>query len=333
MSVAGALKRFILGGADAAASKNASLTRLLKMGADEGLDEDLLTAHHKYHADGAGSGLTKESLENIVQDVKGGVTVGMGGARATGEGNILTKAFNVSEGGIPGAAMMMGGLVGGTAAGATDSNIGEGAVIGALVGGGVKALGTGIAKDIEKKFIGDLLGDSAGKFTPKSGVPTGGLSVKDMRNMTPDELSATGVKDDFDLSSLFTNSNQPFRLSDVDPTRRATDIESLAPSVNPHLRFKPDETTFGVGNSARVQDFSIRQQQLAAISNMDDAALKQAGSGAEFKRDFLMGKSKINVGQATRMSGFIGSALTGMAFSSKQRDYRTGFNKRRGNRV
>ena len=66
---------------------------------------------------------------------------------------------------------------------------------------------------------------------------------------------------------------------------------------------------------------------------MDDAALKQAGSGAEFKRDFLMGKSKMNVGQMTRVSGFLGSALTGMAFSSKRRDHRRGFNKRRGNRV
>ena len=319
MSVAGALKRFILGGADAAASKNASLTRLLEMGAKEGLDEDLLKAHHKHHADAAGSGLTKGSLEKIIEDVSGGVPVGMGGARATGEGNILTKAFNISDGGIPGAAMMMGGLVGGTAAGATDSNIGEGAVIGALVGGGIKALGTGIAKDIEKKFIGDLLGDSAGKFTPAD--PVKQMTRGDFAD-TP--LSALPkIADDLDAEKVFGQG----------PLYKGQTIGSLKQS-DPTLKVPSNmlndlDDVIIPGQAGG----SVRKQQLAAISNMDDAALKQAGSGAEFKRDFLMGQSKMNVGQMTRMSGFIGSALTGMAFSSKQRDYRTGFNKRRGNRV
>lgn len=325
MSVAGALKRFILGGADAAASKNASLTRLLKAGGKEGLDEDLLKAHHKYHSDAAGSGLTKESLENIIQDVKGGVTVGMGGARATGEGNILTKAFNVSGGGIPGAAMMMGGLVGGTAAGATDSNIGEGAVIGALVGGGVKALGTGIAKDIEKKFIGDLLGDSAGKYSPVD--PIKQMTRGDFYN-TP--LSALPkAADDLNVEEVFKANKRLFNeTGTIKDLKASKGGDYQVDSIVAHGDANMDDIIIPGRTGG-----SIRQQQLTAISKMDDAALKQAGSGAEFKRDFLMGQSKMNVGQATRMSGFIGSALTGMAFSSKQRDYRTGFNKRRGNRV
>lgn len=330
MSVAGALKRFILGGADAAASKEASLTRLLKMGAEEGLDEDMLKAHHTYHSDAAGSGLTKGSLEKIIEDVSGGVPVGMGGARATGEGNILTKAFNISDGGIPGAAMMMGGLVGGTAAGATDSNIGEGAVIGALFGGGVKALGTGIAKDIEKKFIGDLLGDSAGKFSVGPG----------RKPIMSDDLMNMKVKDIPDeYLSLSSNKAMGYTADDAAPMtfgelkKQSTGDAADFTLGSMSAQGAPIRTAGNELFPEIAQGASIRQQQLTAISNMDDAALKQAGSGAEFKRDFLMGQSKMNVGQMTRMSGFIGSALTGMAFSSKQRDYRTGFNKRRGNRV
>ncbi len=325
MSVAGALKRFILGGSDAAVSKNASLTKLLGMDAAKGLDDAALTAHHKHHADAMGSGLTPGSLTNIIEDVKGSVPVGIGGARATGEGNILTKAFNTTGGGNAAGALLMGGVIGGTAAGATDSNIGEGAVIGALVGGGVKAIGTGIAKDIEKKFVGDLLGDSAGKFTP----------VDPIKNMTRGDFYNTPLSalpkaaDDLDIQKVFKQNKKLFKETGTIGELRASkggdyEVDKIVAGAGVSM-----DDVIIPGQAGR----SVRQQQLAAISSMDDAALKQAGSGAEFKKDFLMGKSKVNVGQATRMAGSIGSALTGMAFSSKQRDHRRGFNKRRGNRV
>jgi len=69
------------------------------------------------------------------------------------------------------------------------------------------------------------------------------------------------------------------------------------------------------------------------VSNLSEKQLKEAGMGAKYKQDVLMGKKDLNVARNTRMAGFAGSALSGMAFSSSRRDHRRGFNKRRGNRV
>jgi hypothetical protein len=71
----------------------------------------------------------------------------------------------------------------------------------------------------------------------------------------------------------------------------------------------------------------------AALESLTPDQLKKAGFGAEYKRDVMLGKKDLNVSQATRIAGFTGTALSGMAFSSRRRDHRRGFNKRRGNRV
>jgi len=329
------LKRLLLGGSDATMRKGDSLTKLLKMNTDaaakeggELLDANLLTRHHQHHAENIGSGLSTDSLRNIMADVKAGVSPEMGGKNITGTGNILTSAFNTDGG--PAGAMLMGGVIGGIAAGATDNNFGEGAVIGGLVGGGIKAIGTGIAKDIEKKFIGDLLGDSAGKFSIGSGKKA--IASDDLMNIKakdiPDEYlnlssnKAMGYTDDTarpmtfgDIKSQSSGDAADFTLAQM--AARNAPMKTAGNELFPEVR----------------AGASIRQQQLAAIGEMDDVALAKAGRGAEFKKDFLTGKSRMNVGQVTRMAGFAGSALSGMAFSSKQRDYRRGFNKKRGNRV
>ena len=86
-------------------------------------------------------------------------------------------------------------------------------------------------------------------------------------------------------------------------------------------------------NSLRLYLGVDESEQLDAIANLTPQEIKKAGFGAGYKHDVLMGTKDFNVSKITRMSGFIGSALSGMAFSAKRRDHRSVFNKRRGNRV
>ena len=244
-------------GKDAAAAIKTQRASFIKS-----FDENLMESagkHFDFHTGNTGSPLTEEALTSIRKDVADNIIPGEGaGMSNTGVGNMLTSAFNTKDGFL--APAMMGGGIGMLGALATDGEATEGAVIGSVVGAGIKGIGTGIARNIEKKFVGDLLGDRAGSFTVK-------------------------------------------------------------------------EATEQIGDVAAQPAQSIRQQQLSAIKNLDDAALKDAGAGAKFKQDLLTGESKFNISQATRISGFAGTALTGMAFSSRRKDHRRGFNRNRGNRV
>ena len=132
---------------------------------------DAAISHFEHHTGKSGGRLTEDALEGIIADAKAGLKPGEGALLSNvSEGNILTNAFNVdASGGIGGnvAAMGMGGLLGFAGAAATDGDGAHGAFIGSLVGGGIKGIGTGLARNMEKKFVGDLLGDKAGSYTAK----------------------------------------------------------------------------------------------------------------------------------------------------------------------
>jgi hypothetical protein len=357
------MKRMFLGGADASKAIDDQLVSFKGMfkGADEAT-LDSATAHHGYHTSNTGSPVTQDALAAMKKDVQEGLLPGQGGSMASiGTGNILTRAFNAKSGN-PAGAMLMGGLIGSGGALATDGEVGQGALVGAVVGGGIKGIGTGIAKNIEAKFMGDLLGDSAGKY-PATAAKEAVDAIPGSPGLTRSDIfmgdSGQGMKlseipealDDMSMNTLFQTEARGLRPYKDDMTlggwkRAASGDTRVRWDEGGVVRWDDDQFSSGlnltehlikpvaeVAKQPAQAARSVRQEQLAAIGGMDDAALKAAGGGAAFKKNFLTGDSKMNVGQVTRLSGFAGAALSGMAFSSKQRDHRRGFNKRRGNRV
>lgn len=360
--------------------------------------------HFDHYANSSGGLLTSDALGAIQKDVTAGLKPGQGASMASvNKGNFLTNAFNVdAEAGIGGnlAAMGMGGLLGMGGALATDGDAAHGAFIGSLVGGGIKGIGTGIAKNLDTKFTRDLLGDAADSFSPIAHKPaetkkvaTGLPPVKGIKysdlfsmdtvkdtpikfggqpqphaisksygeiaethpNLTARELFENVERNAKNKTNPIAGMNTPaedamnIKISEypdhakeihpfyADPIRIGTVLQDEGKAGA--IPFRPDLPSFDYNVSqvpipgTEVAAQSVRQQQIAAIGNMSDDALKEAGFGASFKKDVMTGDSGFNIGTATRMSGFAGAALTGMGFSSKKRDHRRGFNKHRGNRV
>lgn len=360
--------------------------------------------HFDHYSNRSGGLLTDDALSAIQSDVTAGLKPGQGASMANvSKGNFLTNAFNVDSGaGISGnlTAMGVGGLLGMGGALATDGDAAHGAFIGSLVGGGIKGIGTGIAKNLDTKFTRDLLGDAADSFSPiahkaadtkevVTGLPpVKGIEYSDLFSM--DTVEKTPI--------LFGNNPQPYvfsktygELAETHPNLTAREllenaqrniknntspiagmnrprddaldmkiseypdtVKDIHPFYGDPLKignvlqnegkigatpFRPNLPSFNYSVNqvpipgTEVAAQSVRQQQIAAISNMSDDALKEAGFGASFKKNVMTGDSNFNIGTATRMSGFAGAALTGMGFSSKKRDHRRGFNKHRGNRV
>jgi hypothetical protein len=306
--------------------------------------KDSAISHFKHHTGKSGGRLTEDALEGIIADARAGLKPGEGALLSNvSEGNILTNAFNVdASGGIKGnlAAMGMGGLLGFAGAAATDGDGAHGAFIGSLVGGGIKGIGTGLARNMEKKFVGDLLGDAATNFKAGGVMPNG-------RPITPNNLAGTAIKDlPKEIDHLDPRKILGYAEDDAMHSMMPKTIGEMKQSYkrsSAHLdNFQDFENVQSPTNHFEIADLadtplvpitSVRQQQISAIRNMSDDALKEAGMGAKFKKDVLTGESGFNIGTATRLSGFGGAALTGMGFSAKNRDHRRGFNKHRGNRV
>ncbi len=302
--------------------------------------KDSAISHFKHHTGKSGGRLTEDALEGIIADAKAGLRPGEGALLSNvSEGNILTNAFNVdASAGIKGnlAAMGMGGLLGFAGAAATDGDGAHGAFIGSLVGGGIKGIGTGLAKNMEKKFVGDLLGDAAGKFKQRGLTPHGepitpfniiGTTLKDL----PEEM------DHLDPRKILGYAEDAKMPGTIGEMKKAYEASGASEElfVNFGNRGSPTNIfeNIDLADVPLVPTTSVRQQQIVEIGKMSDDALKEAGIGAKFKRDVLTGESGFNIGTATRLSGFGGAALTGMGFSAKKRDHRRGFNKHRGNRV
>ena len=283
------------------------------------------------------------------------------------QGNILTAAFNTTEGGAGGlGGMLMGVGIGAIGASATGGDFREGAAVGAVAGFGISSAGRAIARNItnvEQNFMSSLLKGVREQPTAVSGsmddVATS--MSKNVENLTFDEMISAGygertareifdVDDDAIRGMYQTQKNAGIfddtvteaeyiagfdtKLNAMDLNRRGDSIirknfEGVDPSTLDTTR------TLQGSRGGGPLDLSAmsRDQKLNAITNLNSAQLKEAGFGAKYKQDVLMGRKDLNVARATRIAGFTGTALSGMAFSSRRRDHRRGFNKRRGNRV
>jgi hypothetical protein len=277
--------------------------------------------HFDHHTGKTNNVLSNDAMSSIIKDVEAGLSPGQGASTANlGKGNFLTQAFNPQEHGLGGVAlaMGMGGVLGGAAAAATGNDGTQGAFIGGLVGGGIKGIGKSVAQGMETKFMGDLLGDKT--FSTIASKPA--TTIDDIAGKSLSELGE-GF-DNVKMQKIF-----PDYENDITVLQHNNRLGT--PDTNPINTYSTAAS--GTEIIRGTTGSSVRQQQIDAISKLTDDELKAAGTGAKWKKDVLTGKSDFNVGQTTRMAGLAGSALTGMAFSSKKRDHRRGFNKHRGNRV
>lgn len=277
-------------------------------------------------------------------------------------GNILTQAFNTS-GGLGGIAAVGGGaLVGALGASATGGDYREGAAVGAFVGLGAAGAGRAIMNNIssvEDNFMNSLLKGKTGVVETE--VEKSIESIASARNKTAGEVTFGDLAEEglggktmreimgLDDDAIEKMYNQQSGLNvTLDQYKKGFDttMEDLAGTAakdaDMNLNFRginPNDLNYAHTANAKIQvpDEPLmnlsRAEKLDAIANLTSQEIKSAGFGAQYKQDVLLGKKDLNVAQATRIAGFTGAALSGMGFSSKRRDHRRGFNKRRGNRV
>ena len=352
MSIASTIEKALIkkaGGADGAVVSN--LTRHFRSRFGDVMPtEDAVMAAYKNASDAATA---------TEQDLFMGVT------RADEyKGNFLTQAFNpTGDGGFFAGAggFLMGGAVGALGAAAMGKDAREGGAIGAFAGLGIAGAGRAISKSlgsVEDNFIRSLLGSS----TTKTGTTTleeiarsGGknvdeISVQDMLDEGLGGLSykeIVGISDD-QVKTLHASQKQTNLIGDqlteeiflknmAKPIQDLDDLQKVFP-IKENLRtlqggYKTDKSLTTRQVTGIDYDGTTRADKLKMVGNLTDTQLKEAGRGAKYKQDVLMGKKDLNVARNTRVAGFMGTALSGMAFSSTRRDHRRGFNKRRGNRV
>ena len=300
------------------------------------------------------SDLTKVTEEEMFKGITGASEY---------NGNILTQAFNTS-GGLGGLAAVGGGaLLGGLGASATGGDYREGAAAGAFIVLGAAGAGRAIMKNIgsvEDNFMNSLLKGKTGvieKDVEKSiesiaasrnktagevtfgDLMDEGLGDKNMREIMGLDDNAirkmhgqqqqSGLKVDFDDYKIGFDK----KLNQMDDSIRGVNMDLDFKGIDPNDLNYANKATAKVKSSGEPLMNLNRNEKLNAVANLTSQEVKSAGFGAQYKQDVLLGKKDLNVAQTTRIAGFTGAALSGMGFSSKRRDHRRGFNKRRGNRV
>ena len=335
----------LLTGADASLYKQRNLdnyTSAVKSGGDL---TDVERAHINYWSEQSGGVMTTEGLQGIKQNVDAGLEPGMGlNAAGMTHGNFFTNPFNPGDKGFvgDGSAMLMGGSLGGLAAYATGGEAEQGALIGGVMGVGIRNVGKGFMKGLmgdlstETKYIDDLLGGKPIQDLVKvEGKTLQELQTAGLGSRTLGELDPK-IKPEFENLSTSHPLGKPdtWKIDDIvdgsNATRTINEVREEAYSLKPALWDKPVLEDFGTITGTVTNP--TRKQSLDAIAGMGDT-LGNRGMMQKYKRDVLMGEKHPSVGQKTRMAGLVGSALSGMAFSSSKRDHRRGFNKKRGNRV
>lgn len=280
------------------------------------------------------------------------------------KGNFLTQAFNpTGDGGFFAGAggFLMGGAVGALGAAAMGKDSREGGAIGAFAGLGIAGAGRAISKSlgsVEDNFIRSLLGSSTTKTgtTTLEDIATKGnksvdeISVQDMLNaglggktyqeimgldltqvkqLYADQRAANIIASDMTEDTFLTNMSREIRETEQSSLTRTIEQEMKGFSGS----YKADQSLATRQVTGIDYDGMTRADKLRMVGNLTDTQLKEVGMGAKYKQDVLMGRKDLNVARNTRVAGFMGAALSGMAFSSTRRDHRRGFNKRRGNRV
>lgn len=281
------------------------------------------------------------------------------------KGNFITQAFNTDGGSGFGGALMGAGL-GMAGAAAVGADAREGAVFGAMAGFGAAATGRAIMKNagsIEENFMNSLLKGAREQPTAVSGSMDDVARAvnKNVDNVTFDDMIGAGYGDrtareilnvdDNAIKSMYqaqrnANKIEPgvteaeyiggfnTKLNTIDSGNRGSSIigDNLS-GVDTDLLTPTAAVQGSLRGGALDLSAMSRKQKFDAVAKLSPQEIKEAGFGGEFKRDVLAGTKDLNVAQYTRMTGAIGSALTGMGFSAKRRDHRRGFNSKRGNRV
>ena len=258
---------------------------------------------------------------------------------STYKGNMLTQAFN-TDGATGLGGLLMGAGVGALGAAAVGGDAREGAVFGGIAGLGAAATGRAIMKNvgsIEENFMNTLLKNKTiskgGELIPETLEDVAKRSEVDVADLTPKHLQDAGYGS---MTSKQLLGKQDDAIPDVNALiQQGHGNIQIANHIDPNLKFAGHQRT-PVTKTPAMQALNTRAERIEAISNpnfLTPQDIKKAGFGAQYKKDVLMGTKDLNVAQATRISGFVGSALTGMAFSAKRRDHRRGFNSKRGNRV
>jgi hypothetical protein len=335
----------VFAGTDASVHKATNMSNYQKLlgGGTDKID-DASMKHLDYWSDQTGGELTQEGLRAIQRDAAAGLTPGQGASAAgTVKGNMLTNAFNPVDKGMMGGlgAMTAGGLVGGGAAYATDGATEQGALLGAIAGVGIRNIGQGLAKGlvgdmpgIEKKFVDDLLGPPS-KSSNQTVADMAGPMNKEWFEQFGDVKIGPGNtgKTHAENFENVLRKREGFDAMPKDASATSWYLDMVDPGggksgfMSPKI-FNPKEGDRAVTEALRGGN--ARKARLDEVANMDKSNL---GFWDKQKHATLTGKKDLGVAQKTRMAGAIGSALTGMAFSSSRRDHRRGFNKRRGNRV
>jgi len=304
--------------------------------------------------------ISKEAFEGIQRNID---DFGLDASTATQEqlfkgvsgasqykGNFITQAFNTDGGSGFGGALMGAGL-GMAGAAAVGADAREGAVFGAMAGFGAAATGRAIMKNagsIEENFMNSLLKNQTirggGELIPESLEDVAKRAGKDnVENLTVGDIQRMGYGEKpmeeffgpLDAGYKFKNYDDYATRTKANPKTSHVDVASQR---LPSDKFMDDIAFSGVNRNAVtetpvMQSVTSRSGRLEEVAKLTGQQVKEAGFGGEFKRDVLAGTKDLNVAQYTRMTGAIGSALTGMGFSAKRRDHRRGFNSKRGNRV
>lgn len=292
----------------------------------------------------AGRAVTDATEEELFAGIKGASEY---------RGNILTEAFNTDTGVMGGFMAPIGGAaIGMLGAGAVGGDAREGAAIGALAGLGAASVGRAMMRNlgsVEESFMnslfkgqtvtkgGDDIVGTIDDVAAKLGKNADEISVDDLIGMGYGSRSFDDLYGPAPSGASYTYKN----LDDY--KARMGDAEAAKP-MNPYdiAEMKRVNAEFKIGKTPVTETPKAQElmapttsaaDRRAALENLTPDQLKKAGFGAEYKRDVMLGRRDLNVSQATRIAGFTGSALSGMAFSSSRRDHRRGFNKRRGNRV
>ena len=321
----------VFAGTDASVHKATNISNYKKL-LDDGVEiDDAAKKHLDYWSDQTGGELTQEGLRAIQRDAAAGLTPGQGASAAgTVKGNMLTNAFNPVDKGMMGGlgAMTAGGLLGGGAAYATDGATEQGVLLGAIAGVGIRNIGQGLAKGlvgdmpgIEKKFVDDLLGAPSEAVSKKADV------VKAVETNIGPKAPDANI---FPISPNLNNPTGPLGVTQETVLRGRSNISDMLLNAPSGSASVPQVKVAAPEVKVAAPQVSARKARLDEVANMDKSNL---GFWDKQKHAILTGKKDLGIAQKTRMAGAIGSALTGMAFSSSRRDHRRGFNKRRGNRV
>lgn len=308
--------------------------------------------------------IDQTGLDSIKAQLKGdwGASPFEGATNASSyQGNILTQAFNISKEGSSFSGIAMGAGVGMLGAAAVGGDAKEGAVFGALAGGGIQMLGrqlAGSVGDLESNFMNSLLKN---KIKPTAEAPakrladavpetnwTGTYAFDDGATVpTPtfNDLIRGGFGDTpmNRIMGLGDDATVAGRRTPKEINLKDTNIEDRLDMIHgahyqntgKDAKFNWDAMSNPVPARTAQENIALmsRREQLDSVKQMTSEEVKKSGFGAQYKQDVLSGKKDLNIGQLTRVSGLAGSALSGMAFSSSRRDHRRGFNKKRGNRV